>query len=188
MSQIASIAVSQTAATSQADCLHARAGAFVLAQAQALALRPKETSRIRITCGSAWLTQGDGCDYFLTADQEMTLQAGSRVVVESMQRSDQPNAQLMFDWQPVMQTSRQQSQLQDGVDKPVVATAVSPVTQALRDLRGAADLAARGLVGLATAFVAGLEAGFARALGMGLAARARSAHSSASCAQGRMAS
>ncbi len=186
MSKIASIPADQS------TCLHARAGAYLLAPMQALALHPKETSRIRITCGSAWVTINDGCDYFLTADQEMAMPAGSRVVMESMQR----NGQLMFDWQPVVHTSRERSQLRSGADARVTETGVSPTTQALRDLRGAVDLAARGLTGLAAALATGLARGLERVLGAGfnevltggLAARARSAHSSARAAHGRMAS
>lgn len=171
MSQIASISVAQSAAA----CLHARAGAFVLAPAQALALRPTTASRIRITCGSAWVTINDGCDYFLAADQEMSVPAGSRVVMESMLRS----GQLMFDWQPVVQTSRVRSSLRGSADALVTKTgvillelsplalsplALSPLAQALRDLRGAAVLAARGLGGLTTALAAGLARGFGAGL------------------------
>ena len=170
MSQIASIHGSQ----SDIFCMHSRAGAFVLTANKALALRPKTPSRIRITCGSAWVTINDGCDYFLTADQEMAVPAGSHVVMESMLRG----GQLKFDWQPVMQAASERRPLE------ISTLAISPLAQALRDLRGAADLAVRGLTGLATALAAGL----ARGLAIGFAAFARSAHSSASRAQGRMAS
>ena len=191
MSQIASMTVVQ----SQAACQLARAGAYLLAPAQALALHPKEASRLRITCGSAWVTINDGLDYFLTAEQEMTMPAGSRVVMESMHRG----GQLKFDWQPVMQMSRERSSLRGLADQVFTESCVSlekpsslepspqessPQAQALRDLRGAAVLAARGLAGLATA----LAAGFARGLGVGFNALARSAHSKARAAQGRMAS
>ncbi len=152
MSQIASIEVSKHLA-----CLKARTGAFVLPAAQALALHPKHASSIRITCGSAWVTFDNGKDYLLGAGQEIVAPAGSRVVMESMQRG----SGLKFDWQPAQATA-------------------SPLTQALRDLRGAAGLATRGLAGLATALGLGLATG--------LAALARRAHPSANCAQGRMAS
>jgi hypothetical protein len=179
MSQIASI-----------SCLHARAGAFVLAQHQTLALRPKQSSTIRITCGSAWVTLGDGCDYFLTAEQTLLAPAGSRVVMESMRK----DAVLKFDWQPVFEPSRERSAVRGRADEVAVQAGITPslLTQALLDLRGAAFLAARGFAGLATALAAGLArvfgAGLAEVLTGGLAARARSAHSSASRAQGRMAS
>ena len=181
MFKIASISVSQPTAS----CLHARAGAFVLAPAQALALHPKAESRLRITCGSAWVTINDGVDYFLTADQEMAVPAGSRVVMESMR----PGGQLKFDWQRVMQAQQERSPLRGRTDAVSAEAGVSPfelssLAQALRDLRGAGDLAARGLAGLATALVAGLARGF----GAGFNALARTAHSSASRAQGRMAS
>jgi Protein of unknown function (DUF2917) len=164
--------MSQIASIPSSSCLQARAGAFVLAPAQALALRPKTESSIRITCGSAWVTINDGVDYFLAAGQSMSAPAGSRVVMESMLRG----GQLKFDWLPVMQHQAERSSLRGQADALVVEAGVSPLAQALRDLRGAMDLAARGLAGLA------------RALGTGLAALARTAHSSASRAQGRMAS
>jgi hypothetical protein len=180
--------MSQIASIQAVSCLHARAGAFVLPAAQALALRPKEPSSIRITCGTAWVTIDDGVDYFLAAGQEITAPAGSRVVMESMQ----PGGQLKFDWQPVMQARKERSALRGRADTLAGTLAeqadLSPLAQALRDLRGAVDLAARGVVGLAGALLAGLSAAFADVLATGLAARARSAHSSASCAQGRMAS
>jgi hypothetical protein len=176
--------MSQIASIQAVSCLHARAGAFVLPAAQALALRPKEPSSIRITCGTAWVTIDDGVDYFLAAGQQITALAGSRVVMESMR----PGGQLKFDWQPVEQTQRERSALRGRSDTLAEPDGLSPLTQALRDLRGAATLAARGVVGLAGALLAGLARGFADVLAAGLAARARSAHSSASCAQGRMAS
>jgi Protein of unknown function (DUF2917) len=194
MSQIASIpAIASTPAlASAAACLHARAGAFVLAPAQALALRPKQSSTIRITCGSAWVTINDGCDYFLTSEQTLRVPAGSRVVMESLRK----DGVLKFDWQPASVASRERSTLRGRVDAVATKAGLapsalengslenSPLAQALLDLRGAAALAARGLGGLATALAAGLARGF----GTGLAALARSAHSSASRAQGRMAS
>lgn len=179
MSQIASIPVLNSPDVSAA-CLQARAGAFVLPAAQALALRPKTASSIRITCGSAWVTINDGVDYFLVAGEHMTAPAGSRVVMESMQRG----GLLKFDWQPVMQTYQERSSLRGRADALAVETDLKPLAQALRDLRCAADLAARGLAGLATALAAGLARGF----GTGFAARARSAHSSARRAHGCMAS
>lgn len=174
--------MSQIASIPSVSCLQARAGAFVLPAAQALALRPKTESSIRITCGSAWVTINDGCDYFLEAGQTMTAPAGSRVVMESML----PDVQLKFDWQPVMQTQRERSLLRGSADAVGMEADLtqSSLAQALRDLRGAADLAARGLAGLVTALTAGLARGF----GTGFAALARTAHSSASRAHGRMAS
>jgi Protein of unknown function (DUF2917) len=183
MSQIASIPTLTVASA----CLHARAGAFVLAPAQALALRPKQSSTIRITCGGAWITLNDGCDYFLTADQTLHVPAGSRVVMESLRKDEG----LKFDWQPAFEASRERSTLRGRVDAVAAQAGLapspqgySPQAQALLDLRGAGFLAARGFAGLATALVASLT----RTFGTGFAALARSAHSSASRAQGRMAS
>ncbi len=176
MSQIASIHGSQ----SDISCLHSRAGAFALTANKALALRPKTPSRIIITCGSAWVTINDGCDYFLVAGQTMTAPAGSCLVMESVRR----DGQLKFDWQPVVQAQGERSLLRSGADELAIEADVSSLAQALRDLRGAADLAVRGLTGLATALAAGL----ARGLAIGFATLARSAHSSARRAQARMAS
>jgi hypothetical protein len=195
MSQIASISVlasSPTLPSAAAACLHARTGAFVLAPAQVLALHPKESSTIRITCGTAWVTLNDGCDYFLTAEQTLHAPAGSCVVMESLRK----DGTVKFDWQPAFEPSRERSAVRGRVDTVAAQAGLapnlqeyspqeySPQAQALLDLRSAAFLAARGFAGLATALVAGL----ARAFGRGFAAFARSAHSSASRAQGRMAS
>lgn len=183
VTQSASISV----LSSPAACLHARTGAFVLAPAHALSLHPKESSSLRITCGSAWITMDDGCDYFLAAEQSMHMPKGSRVVMESARRG----GTVKFDWQPALAPQRERSALRGSAPEMAAQAGVMPhllpqgsLAQPLLDLRGAAFLAARGLAGLATALAAGL----AEALTGGLAARARSAHSSASCAHGRIAS
>jgi hypothetical protein len=158
MSQIASISTQAAAA-----CLHARIGAFVLAPAQALTLRPQESSMLRITCGNAWVTLGDGLDYFLTAEQSLPLPKGSRMVMES----SRPGAAVKFDWQPVRQT----------------AVSLRPLfAQAWLDLRCAAGLTARGLTGLARAAALVVATTLGLGLLAGLAARARKALSSASLA------
>lgn len=139
MSQIASI----PALNSASACLHARTGAFVLAPAHALTLLPKQHSSLRITCGQAWVTMDDGTDYFLAAEQRLRLPAGSRVVMENLQRG----TKLKFDWQ-------------------TEAAALSLQSQAWRDLRAAGGLLALGLRGLGAAtvtlFLGALGAGFAR--------------------------
>jgi hypothetical protein len=146
MSQIASISAHDSAA-----CLAARSGAYLLAPAQALGLQPTKPSSLRITCGQAWVTLGDGKDHFLQAGQTLLAPMGSHVVLESLY-----GTVLKFDWQAL----------------PAKASAPHPLHQALRDLRAAAALAARGLLGL----------------GLGLAALARSAASKASRAHSRIAS
>jgi Protein of unknown function (DUF2917) len=194
MPQIASISSQHSA-----SCLAARSGAYLLAPAQALGLRPQQASSLRITCGQAWVTFGDGMDHFLQAGQTLHAPAGSHVVLESLY-----GTVLKFDWQAEQQPRRERSTLRSSVQEVAVQAglapspleyspqALSPLAQALLDLRGAAVLAARGLAGLAGALAAGLVrglgAGLADFLTGGLAARARSAHSSASAAQGRMAS
>jgi hypothetical protein len=186
--------------SSPAACLHAGTGAFVLAPAHALSLHPKEGSRLRIACGSAWITMDDGCDYFLAAEQTMHMPKGSRVVMESARRG----AAVKFDWQPTLAPQRERSVLrgsapemaaqagvtphllpQDSLGLSPLALgplalgplalgplALGPLAQPLLDLRGAAFLAARGLAGLATALAAGLaEALTGRVWLPGLAAR-----------------
>ncbi len=187
MSQIASIPASSSAQTTAAACLRARTGAFLIAPAQALALRPKAASSLRITCGNAWITMGDGVDHFLVSGQTLHAPAGSHVVLESVQRG----STLKFDWQPAMEVHREQSAIQSPQCQSPQAQSPqtrSPVAQALGDLRCSATFAARGLSGLAMALMAVLLGGAARVLGTGFAALARKAHSNASRAQGRMAS
>lgn len=181
VTQSASISV----LSSPAACLHARTGAFVLAPAHALSLHPKESSRLRITCGSAWITMDDGCDYFLAAEQTMHLPKGSRVVMESARRG----GTVKFDWQPTLAPQRERSALRGSVYEVAAQAGVAPsqklqgaMAQPLLDLRGAAFLAARGLAGLAGALAATLAAALGFALLTGLLARARRALSSASIA------
>jgi Protein of unknown function (DUF2917) len=159
MSQIASIPV----LLSSEACRLARTGAFTLAPKQALALQPKTSSSIRVTCGSAWVTMDDGRDVFLESGESMTAPAGSRVVMESLL----PSKGLKFDWQPAPAVAKERSQLRSRAVE--ISLARDLMVQALRDLRGAAALLLRGLDG-------------------GFKALALMAHSSASRAQGRMAS
>lgn len=190
MSQIASIPAHSSVSSSAhaAACLAARNGAYLLAPAQALGLRPTQPSSLRITCGQAWVTMGDGMDHFLQAGQTLPTPAGSHVVLESLY-----GTVLKFDWQATPQQQPDPSCLRGRADALAVeadmsAAGVRPLAQALRDLRGAAVLAARGLAGLATALLAGLAAVSARGLRTGLAALARKAASSANRAHVRMAS
>jgi Protein of unknown function (DUF2917) len=187
MSQIASIAA-HASIHSAAACQAARSGAYLLAPAQALGLHPTQPSTLRITCGQAWVTLGDGMDHFLEAGQTLPAPAGSRVVLESLH-----GTVLKFDWQATPQEQLDPSCLRGRADALAVQAGVSatsgrPLAQALRDLRGAAVLAARGLAGLATALLAGPVAVLARGFGAGLAALARKAASSAHRAHARMAS
>jgi hypothetical protein len=150
MSQSASIP-----GPSSAACQAARSGAYLLAPAHALGLFPRQPSELRITCGQAWVTFGDGMDHFLQAGQALRVPAARHVVLESLH-----GTVLKFDFRALPARVH------------ASAPATQPLRQAGRDLRAAGALAVRGLLGL----------------GWGLAALARSAASSASRAQGRIAS
>ncbi|TAG27839.1 MAG: DUF2917 domain-containing protein [Burkholderiales bacterium] len=172
MSQFASI----TSLPSQA-CLRSRAGSFQLNKPQAISLRPAAGTAIRITCGSAWLTLGDGQDYFLRQGESLQAKKGSSVVIEAMRKPGAEDAMetVYFDWDPVplrIPAMRRSP----SAPLPSVKT---PQRLALAEAWGDFRLA------LAAGFLAGAR--LAAAL-LGLATLARSAHSSASCAQGRMAS
>ncbi len=58
---------------------------FSLKRDQALSLHPLSATRIRISCGRAWLTRaGDLTDYFLAADEILVFKPGDDWVVEAL--------------------------------------------------------------------------------------------------------
>jgi Protein of unknown function (DUF2917) len=147
MSEIASI---QTSQMQSSACIAARAGTFLLTSGHAMSLKPQHASVLRITCGTAWVTvQRTGLDHMLCANEQLPIERGDHVVIESLHQGH-----VKLDWQTL---------------PCAVSLAAQARLQALRDLRGAAVLLARGLGG-------------------GFKALALTAHSSASRAQGRMAS
>jgi Protein of unknown function (DUF2917) len=169
--------------------------AFALQAGRAMTLRPKANALLRITQGAAWVTlPSQPGDHFLHAGDNLRISACDRVVMEAWQV---PATQsLYFDWDPLP--------MRVAARKPVVAresrfgapvrSAPRPsycaaVLQPLADLRAALALSAGAAGRLATGLVAwGFGGVLPLVLGTGLAARARTAHSSASAAQGRMAS
>jgi hypothetical protein len=181
--------MSQIASIPAAACITARAGAFVIAPTKALALHPEVKTELRITCGTAWVTLGDGVDHFLTAGQALQAAKGSHVVIEPMRRpgASTEMENVYLDWDPVPLRIPQARVPAPKLRPSAPAPQKLAVGQAWGDLRAAF---AAGF--FAAARLAGALAGAVRpaALGLaaGLAARARSAHSSASAAQGRMAS
>ncbi len=147
MSQFASI---PSQALPSAACTAARAGAFLLTSGHAMSLKPQQSSILRINCGTAWVTvQRTGQDHMLQAGEQLLVQRGDHVVIESLYAGH-----VKLDWQALPCS---------------LSLAAQARLQALRDLRGAAVLLARGLGG-------------------GFKALALTAHSSASRAQGSMAS
>lgn len=158
MSEIASI----PAYSLSPACAQARAGTFVLWSGLAMSLKPRQASVLRINCGTAWVTeQRTGLDHLLHANEQLQIERGDHVVIESLHAGH-----VKLDWQAAAQ-SVERSLLRDSTSRAAVAHHLG--IQALRDLRGAAVLLARGLGG-------------------GFKALALIAHSSASRAQGRMAS
>ncbi len=185
--------MAQFASIPSPDCIRARTGTFVISPARTLALRPDVTSELRITCGKAWVTVGDGVDHFLHAGQSLRAAKGSHVVIEPMRWPGHSGdiESVYLDWDPVpMRIPRAAA--------PIAANAPSrpapqrmAVGQAWGDFRAAfaagclaAARLAVALLGLALPTAWRATAGLRGAL----AARARKAHSSANRAQGRMAS
>lgn len=143
MSQIASIPTSSA-------CIAQRAGTFLLTSGHAMSLKPQQTSMLRINCGTAWVTLArTGQDHMLRAGDQLSVERGDHVVIESLHAGH-----VKLDWQAAPSG---------------LSLAAQARLQALRDLRGAAVLLARGFGG-------------------GFKALALTAHSSARAAQGRMAS
>jgi hypothetical protein len=155
MSEIASILDSSA-------CIAQRAGTFLLTSGHAMSLKPQRASMLRINCGKAWITvQRTGQDYVLHAGEQLRLERGDHVVIESLHAGH-----VKLDWQALTQRVERIGLRERAVE---MALARDLRLQALRDLRGAAVLLARGLGG-------------------GFKALALTAHSRASRAQGRIAS
>ena len=72
-------------------------GAWRLGAGQAVALHPREASRLVVRRGRVWVTLGDGLDHVLAEGASLPVPAGARVVAEAW------GADVAFDWagQPV---------------------------------------------------------------------------------------
>jgi Protein of unknown function (DUF2917) len=189
-------------------------GAFNLPNGRALTLQPHAAAVLRVRQGTAWVTlPSQPGDHFLQAGDTLRVQAGDSVVMEPWQaRAHAPayahagahaiahasvaTEALYFDWDPVpMHIAAPASAVlrerwQPGVAQPAARISYShAVRQPLADLRAALVLGAGAAGRLAAGFVVwGFGSVVALVLGNGLAARARTAHSSARAAHGRMAS
>lgn len=185
MSKIASIPTLQPSAS----CVRSRAGSFQLQANQAVSLRPNTDTAIRITCGSAWVTLGDGKDYFLQKGQSLKASRGSAVVIEPLYKVGAAKGieTLYFDWNPVPVKVPKASRHQRMRVPAQHSQQQKALAQAWGDFRLA--LTAGFLAGarLAGALL-GLPLPAALRASLGLVARARNAHSNARAAHGRMAS
>jgi hypothetical protein len=170
-------------------------GAFALRAGRAMTLRPNANAVLRITQGAAWVTlRSQPGDHFLRAGDSLRVSRSDRLVMEAWQV---PATQsLYFDWDPVpMQVIAPNTVTVRGRWHSAPAWSASypcycaAVRQPLTDLRAALILGFGAAGRLATGFVASVGGSvLALVLGTGLADRARTAHSSARAAQGRMAS
>ena len=95
--------MSQSASIPSPDCIASRTGTFVISPARALALHPPVACELRITCGKAWVTTGDGADHFLQAGQSLRAAPGSHVVVEPVRWPGHSGEieSVYLDWDPV---------------------------------------------------------------------------------------
>ena len=170
-----------------AACVRSRAGSFQLQANQAVSLRPDTDTTIRVTCGSAWITLGDGKDYFVQKGQSLQASRGSAVVIEHLHTEGiaHDTETLYFDWDSVpVKVPKMNKHLRMPMQS-------SPQHKALAQAWGDFCLALTAGF-LAGARLAGALLGLllpaALRASLGLTALARNAHSSASRAQGRMAS
>ena len=116
----------------QSPGLSGLAGCWKLAPGQALSLRPRVAGVLRIRQGRAWATLGerprghgpDAGDYFLLPGEQLLVQPGRHLVLESLDQGA-----LGFEWLPR-------------------APAHEPLLQPLDDLHAAARLAASALLRL----------------------------------------
>lgn len=147
----------------------ALAGAWKLASGRAMTLQPREAGVLRVKRGSLWATGpgphsgplNDQGDRFLQAGEQLRLERGQRVVIESWKRMEP----AYFSWDPLPQ--------------PVARNVrVADLAQPVEDLRLAVALGARaaGRLAAALAGLAWTRVGRARP---SLAECAFNAHSSA---------
>jgi hypothetical protein len=128
-------------------------GTWKLGAGRAITLAPREDAVLRVAHGGLWVTfEGyhgnsptDSGDHFLTVGQQVTVQAGQRVVLEPMGVTR--SAPAYFNWEPLPAL----------VAQPLRATSrwQMAVVQPLADLRLAA-LMGLGAVGRLVAGVFGL--------------------------------
>jgi hypothetical protein len=145
----------QTGESSDSLCMVQR-----LPAGQAVKLRARKLSILRIAHGRVWVTVTEvgpysrviAGDHFLSRGDSLTLLAGQELVMEPFGRGEMTSAQ--FSWGP------------PGAGAPITQLAATPnwrggVMQPLLDLRHAGGLAARAmgrlLLGLGHAFVAEVE-------------------------------
>lgn len=183
-------------------------GAFTLQEGRAITLQPQAVALLRVRQGGAWVTlpRLPG-DHFLQDGEALQVQPGDCLVMEPWHgRVHTPvhahagvhvsatTEALYFDWDPVpMQVTAPAVVAPRGSRWSAPAWSAprpsycAAVRAPLADLRAALVLGAGAARRLAAGFaVWGL--GGVLTLGAGLAARARTAHASASAAHGRMAS
>lgn len=156
-------------------------GTWKLGAGRAITLAPREDAVLRVAHGSLWVTfeghygnaPADSGDHFLTVGQQVTVQAGQRVVLEPMGATR--SAPAYFNWEPVPAL----------VAQPLRATSrwQMAVVQPLADLRlatlmglGAVGRLAAGVFGLAGDLALGRERTALAACAFNAQAKACRAH------------
>lgn len=156
-------------------------GTWKLGAGRAITLAPREDAVLRVAHGCLWVTfEGqhgnspvDSGDHFLCVGQQVTVQAGQRVVLEPMGASR--SAPVYFNWEP----------LPARVAQPLRATSrwQLAVVQPLADLRlaalmglGAVGRLAAGVFGLAGDLVLGRDRKALAACAFNAQAKACRAH------------
>lgn len=140
------------------DAVSRPAASHLLKPGQAITLRAKDLSVLRITHGRVWATLTDvgpysrvrGGDHFLSRGETLTLLPGQELVMESLGIGHTPTAQ--FSWE---------NSCAAGIAVPLAAGEGAGVLLPLRDLRHALGLVAGASGRLAT----GLAHGAFAALG-----------------------
>ncbi len=143
-------------------------GTWKLGAGRAITLHPREDAVLKIAHGRVWVTfdiphRGHGNelgDHFLSAGEEVTVQAGQRAVIEPFGRSAQETAYFSWDALPAAVRSpvRAVSRWQLAVVQPMV-----DLRLALAMAGGAVVRLGFGLVGvIADLLPARADSGFAR--------------------------
>ena len=132
-------------------------GCWPLAAKRALSLHPVQTSVLHIAQGRVWVTLGEGVqprdagygDCFLEAGDALEVQAGQRVVFESVDRVEPVYFSFTPSNMPLAGVNVSSSAIYSGVNAVEAASQpLGDVVQPWRDLRLALGLASRALARL----------------------------------------
>ena len=156
-------------------------GTWKLGAGRAITLAPREDAVLRVAHGRMWVTfegqyghaPDDSGDHFLSVGQQLTVQAGQRVVLEAM--NAQRSAPAYFNWEPLGATVAQPLRVAGRWQTAVVQPLVDLRLAVLLGL-GAVGRLAAGVFGLAGDLLLGRDRTALAACAFNAQAKASRAH------------